>query len=403
MKSNQLYIQRAVGFLFLVLILLSLDGARRSAVARAVDRGERIPILLFGLDAADKSRHTDTLMIAVLDSLANSLSLLSIPRDTRVHLEGYLFRRVNEVYGFHFRKTRDRAAASRKVLEAVQFLLSKSEKAIVIPHYLQVDFSGFARIMDILGGVWVTVKQPMHYDDNAGNYHFHKEPGRYYLRGQEALFYVRFRGATGDKGRIFRQQEFLKSVIKKFANPLVVLRIPEITAAVTASIHTDLSLWDIVYLASAARRLRSRSLEFYILPGNPRGAYWKLKADEAHRLAVMAILGEKVDVSDIQTIAPLAKQITIKVWNASGQRGLAHEVTKYLRQCGYDVVEWENFSTKQLPTRVIDRVWQIFKAQAVADDLGIDNFHSEVSKKSMVDVEVVLGKNFSRAGLLEGK
>ena len=109
-----------------------------------------------------------------------------------------------------------------------------------------------------------------------------------------------------------------------------------------------------------------------------------------------------MDVGGVPTIVPLEEKISIKVWNASGQRGLARQVTKYLRQCGYDVLEWENFPTEQLPTRVIDRVGQISKAQAVANDLGVDNFHSEVSPRSMVDVEVILGKNFIGADILEG-
>ncbi len=401
MKKRHLWAQRAFGLLVLAAAFVAMVGANKSPVAAALKRGERIPILLFGIDAADASQHTDTLMVSVCDPLQNSLSLLSIPRDTRVNLPGYIFHRVNEIYGFHFRRTKSRLTAAMKVKEGVEYLLSPENKPITIPYYLQIDFSGFIRMMDILGGVWVTIKQPMHYDDSAGNYHFHKEPGRYFLTGKEALFYVRFRGSTGDKGRIFRQQEFLRNIAKQLANPLVVMRVPKLVEAVASSVYTNLSFWDFVYLTAANRRLRSDNIGFYILPGTPRGVFWHLNSGAVKRLAAKTILGEKVNVDDVETIVPLEEHITVKVWNASGQKGLARFVTKHLRQCGYDVLDWENYALEQLPTRVVDRVGQISKARAVADDLGIDNFHSEVNSKSLVDVDVILGKNFSGAGIVD--
>ncbi|MCB4756567.1 MAG: LCP family protein [Elusimicrobia bacterium] len=402
MLEKSLAAQRTVALIFLGLILMALYGARKSPVAQALQRGERVPILLFGIDAADASHHTDTILLSVLNPFENNLSLLSIPRDTRVHVHGYLFRRINEIYGYYYRKTKDKTEASQEVVKSVESLLSSEEKPITIPYFIQVDFSGFIKMMDIVGGVWVDIKQPMHYDDNAGDYHFHKEPGRYFLSGREALFYVRFRGLTGDKGRIFRQQEFLKSMIKQLANPLLVLRIPEMVAALASTIHTNLSGWDLAYLTVAGRRLRSPSLGFYLLPGQPRGAYWRLNAEAAKRLAAKTVLGMDIDVDAVPTIVPLEEHVTVKVWNASGRRGLAREVTRHLRQCGYDVVDWENFATEQLPTRVIDRVGQINKAQAVANDLGVDQCHSEVSAKALVDVEVIIGKNFSESSLFEG-
>ena len=84
--------------------------------------------------------------------------------------------------------------------------------------------------------------------------------------------YVRYRGATGDKGRILRQQEFLKNLTRSFANPLFLFKFPNLIAVTMENVHTNLSFWDMVALALSARRVRHRDVNFFILPGKPSGA-----------------------------------------------------------------------------------------------------------------------------------
>jgi hypothetical protein len=57
-------------------------------------------------------------------------------------------------------------------------------------------------------------------------------------------------------------------------------------------------------------------------------------------------------------------------------------------------VEWGTYPAEQINTRVIDRRGKIMNAQALATELGIDNYHSEPNPKALVDVEVVIGKDF---------
>jgi LCP family protein required for cell wall assembly len=388
--------QRAVAIIFLSAILLSIYGASRSAVAAALSKGSPVPLLLFGIDAADSSRHTDTLLVTVFNPAENILTLLSIPRDTRINLPGYVFHRVNEIYGYHFRKTADPYQASLEVLNGVSHIFSTDESQVLIPYFIQADFSGFTKLVDLVGGVWVTVRQPMHYDDFAGNVHIHFEPGRYLLKGEDALRFVRFRSQTGDRGRIMRQQEFLRNMAKRMANPVTVLKFPQLVSAVFSSVRTNMSAWDIVYLAIAARRVRSNSLGFYILPGKPRGPFWELNQDAVKKMAQRTILGQDVVFDEADIIAPQEERITVNVWNASGQRALAYDITKFLRKQGYDVVDWGTYAAEQEHTRVFDRTGDLAKAQRVAEALGVDDFHSEINFKRLVDVEVVLGKNYRK-------
>jgi LCP family protein required for cell wall assembly len=385
-----------VALVFLGAILISIYGASRSPVAAALSQGRPVPLLLFGIDAADASRHTDTLLVTVFNPAENFLTLLSIPRDTRINLPGYVFHRVNEIYGYHFRKTADPMQASFEVLKGIEHIFSSEDTGVAIPYFVQADFSGFTRLVDLVGGVWVTVRQPMHYDDFAGNVHIHFEPGRHLLKGDDALRFVRFRSHTGDRGRIMRQQEFLRNMAKRMANPITVLKFPQLVGAVFSSIRTNMSGWDVVYLAVAARRVRSNGLGFYILPGKPRGPFWELNMDAVQKMGQRTILGQSIAFDEADIITPQEQRITVNVWNASGQRSLAYDITKFLRRQGYDVVDWGTYATEQEHTRVFDRTGDLSKAQKVAESLGVDDFHSEINFKRLVDVEVVLGKNYKK-------
>lgn len=387
--------QQATAIVFLALIFFSLVGAWSSPVLRSLQKGEIVPVLLFGVDAADKSRHTDTLMVSILDPLSNRLSLLSVPRDTRIRLPGYLFTRINEIFGYHLRKKKTPEEAALRVKEGVEYLLSSEDQAVRIPSYINVDFSGFQKMVDLLGGVWVDVDTPMDYDDFAGNLHIHFKPGRYLVNGTDALRYVRFRShTTGDKGRIFRQQEFLRNMAKRLANPMVVFKLPRMIEAVYASVDTNLSLWDFLFLVNSVRHVRFPDMGFFILPGQPRGPFWQVKREVADHLMGRLFRREVSDEGYLDPVAPLEGQTTVNVWNASGKRGIAYDITSLLRKRGFDVMEWGTYAAEQVPTRVIDRKGQISGAQSVANALGIHSVHSEANPNALVDVEVVIGRDY---------
>jgi len=385
---------RNAGLAFAALTAASLICVAFSPVARALARDKRIPVLVFGVDAADLSRHTDTLMLAVFDPNENYLGVLNVPRDTRIDLPGYRFRRVNEIFGYHLRKTGNRGQAADMLRAGLSHLLSSDKARVDVPYYIQIDFNGFRRMVDLLGGVWVTVKTPMHYDDNAGDLHIHFDPGRHLVKGKQALEYVRFRGQTGDRGRIYRQQEFLRNMLRRLANPMMIFRMPQMVAVIATSVDTNLSFSDMLALCVASRRLRPDNVGFYILPGKPVGALWVPNRELASQMAAMIVAG-RPPPEERPGIAPQAAIVTVNVWNASGQAGLAYNATRFLRRTGFDVVDWGNYTQTQAQTRIIDRKGKIGNARAVAESLGVDSYHSEPNGKIYVDVEVVLGENFA--------
>jgi LCP family protein required for cell wall assembly len=413
MKKTVVWL-RWMALVGVLLVLFLSYRAAVSPVARALRSGTPVVVAVMGTDLAEKSPHSDTLMVAVYHPRGGRLDLLSIPRDTKIDLRGFRFRRINEVFAFHFAQTGDAHRAARHVCEAVGELFEGIGAELKPGYYVQVDFDGFRRVLDRLGGVTVSVDEPMDYDDRAGAFHVHLTTGVHHLDGDRALGFVRFRGKSGDRGRILRQMEFVHAVVDRLASPAIVWRGPRALWEAGQAIRTNLSFLDMVFFSLEARRMTSRRLNTVLLPGRPRGAVWEMDAERTafvlRQLAGTGPIGERavemptpaeVDVSTAAAgglapavSAPEEGKTTVKVWNASGRAGLAITVVRRLRAAGFDVVEWGNYSARQKKTRAIDRSGRFDRAGAVAESLGVASLYSDVDPALRYDVDVVLGDDF---------
>jgi LCP family protein required for cell wall assembly len=370
--------------------------AVRSPVATALRQGRPLTGLVIGTDAVEVAHHSDTLLLWRYDPVRGRTDVLSVPRDTRINLPGYRFRRVNEVFAYHYGVKRDAHLAAREVGAAVEQLLTLGEVSFRPAHYLHVNYDGFVRFVDLLGGVDVRIDEPLHYDDNAGDYHFHREPGDYHLSGREALEYVRFRGKSGDRGRILRQMEFLKSVSGRLSYPLLTFRWPRLLTTVYGSVHTDFRPADALFLALEAKHLRPDRLNPWLLPGQPKGPYWEM--DPERTALVLRQMAEAAPARLLPSDErPAVARALVKVWNGSGRGGLALQATRRLRAAGFDVVEWGNYNLRQTKTRVLDRSGNIDAAQSVARELAVESVFSDINPKRQTDVEVILGEDYQVA------
>jgi LCP family protein required for cell wall assembly len=394
-----------------VLFLATL--ATRSPVAQALRHGDTITGAVIGTDLADHAPHSDTLMIWLYRPSETRLDVLSIPRDTKIDLPGYRFRRINEVFAYHYGQGHDADLAAGKVCEAVGHLFARARATLTPRYYVQVDFDGFRRLIDRLGGVTVMVDEPMDYDDQAGHFHVHLTTGVHHVRGEEALGFVRYRGKSGDRGRILRQMEFIQALSKRLVSPEIVWRGPQAVAELSRAVRSNLSPWEMVFLAVEARRLVSERLNTVLLPGHPRGATWEMDVERTafilNRLGCGPFVdgplpgvgldpegGEAEEISpvDLDVKEKGAKAPTVKVWNASGRVGLAIQVVRRLRAAGVDVVEWGNYNGRQNKSRVIDRSGQFERARTVAALLNVVSIYSDVDPGLRTDADVILGEDF---------
>lgn len=378
-----------------------------SPMAAAFRSGKPVMVAVMGTDLAEKSPHSDTLMVAVYHPRGGRLDLLSIPRDTKIDLRGYRFRRINEVFAYHYAQTGDPNTAAVKVCEALGEVFDGVGVTVKPSHYLQVDFDGFRRVLNRLGGVTISVDEPMDYDDRAGAFHVHLTSGVHHLDGERALGYVRYRGKSGDRGRILRQMEFMHAVIGRLASPAIVWRGTQSLWEAGRAVRTNLTFLDLVFFSLEARRLTSRQLNTVLLPGRPRGAAWEMDPERTGYVLrqLAGVPAETVADADplvLSTTTLVApgpaelgpEKITVKVWNASGRAGLAITVVRRLRSAGFDVVEWGNYNGRQKKSRIIDRSGRFDSAGRAAESLGLSSLYSDVDPGLRYDVDVVLGEDY---------
>jgi LCP family protein required for cell wall assembly len=211
---------------------------------------------LFGSPAG---RRSDTLILAQIIPSQQRGVLISIPRDLWVtvhHGTSSFDGKINSAYGY----------GPQAVIDTVYALTG-----IPINHYIDVNFSGFQRLVNALGGIDICNQQSF-YDSVIG---FGLSAGPHHLNGLQALQYVRTRHATadGDFGRIKRQQEFLRAVMAKVGRPSVLgnpLTVNHLASAFAQNVTVDqyFKLPDLVRLALSLRRVGQNQLETYTVAGH---------------------------------------------------------------------------------------------------------------------------------------
>ena len=393
-----------------VLVMLSVAASWRSPLARALAAGKPVYGLLIGTDLVDYARHADTILLLRYDPSSRKLDALSIPRDTRINLPRLRVKRVNEVYAYAYRESRkDSDAASRELCRAVRWILRSGTSAPAgsspIDFYAQVDYDGFRRIVDILGGAPVTVDRPMHYDDDRGKLHIHFEPGRYLLDGQKALEYVRFRDRVGDFGRMGRQQEFFLTLFGRFRHPANLVRLPQLAWVSLRSMRTNLSGFERLLLLTELKDLTRERIRIMQLPGGSRAGYWMTDPDGVAATSRLLGLDEAAGPAPEEEEDPIepAARTTVEVWNASGRAGLARKVIGDLRAAGFDVVKWGNYASRQQRTSVRDRRGNMDQARAVLERLSAPRAEvfTRLETDPFVDIEVILGEDMPGSGAPE--
>jgi len=220
-------------------------------------------VMIMGVDArADDIGRSDTLMVASLDETTDKAMLLSLPRDTRVKIEGNGYDKINHAYAFGGRKLSQKA---------VEELLG-----VKMDHYVLIDTKSFERIIDAIGGVDIDVEKRMYYEDpwdDDGGLVIDLYPGEQHMNGKRAIEYVRYRDGEGDIGRIRRQQKFMRSVLEQVISPQILPRLPVIVNELSAMIDTDMSPTELMAFANQMKEIHESGLDVQMVPGKP--AYLK--------------------------------------------------------------------------------------------------------------------------------
>lgn len=267
-----------------------LKGFAENANADMGSTDDRINVLLMGIGGGNHegAELTDTIMLASIRPSTGTVALFSLPRDLLVNIEGYGWRKINNANAFgEMASTGGGPELARKTLS--------DTFDIPIQYYLRVDFKAFVDVVNILGGVTVTVDKSFTdytyptLDKKVQTVSF--QPGQQTMNGERALMYARSRHSMNnnegsDFARSHRQQKILLALKDKLFSSTLLFRpqkISEIISSLQENIATNLETWQLLTLGATLKKVDSQSIistvfddgegGYLISATSPEGAY----------------------------------------------------------------------------------------------------------------------------------
>lgn len=315
--------RRTFSILLILIAFLAVTAASYFIFSNALDKNtkrtgngfisaqDKINILVMGVDQrSDDVGRSDTMFVVTVDTKTKSVALLSIPRDTRVRIPGNGWDKINHAYA---------TGGHKLTQQAVEGLMG-----IPIDHYVMINFKGFQKIVDAVGGVDINVEKRMYYEDpyDGDGLVIDLRPGMQHMDGKTAIKYVRYRDGEGDIGRIQRQQQFVKALFSEVASPAVITKIPAIIREVSATIETDLSTSEMLNFAQILNDAYKQGLKTDMVPGKPayidEVSYWlpDLMALRNHMAKTLGVKMEdkyvnasRVEATEYETSIPKEMKI----------------------------------------------------------------------------------------------
>ena len=360
---------------------------------KQVKTGEPINVLLLGVDVGivgskNSPKRSDTMIVFHYDPKTYEVSMVSVPRDTRVIIKGNP-EKINAANAF---------GGPSMAIESVQDLLN-----ININYYVTIDYEGFTKFVDTIGGIDVVIPYNMDYDAESQNLHIHFKKGQsIHLDGKKAQEFVRWRKnndgtgyAEGDMGRIKTQQEFLIKIIEKIKSQSIILKIPAIIKMLPQYIKTNIEPIAMLNLSKEIPKININSMQKFTLQGENKtiGGLWYFVYAPSKNADIVSLLGGKVKLAD-ENNKTINKNIRVQILNGSGIAGISLKVKQELEEKGYTVVSTGNISgVKFISTHIVDKTLEANNAKKIASELNIDNnnIKKDQDELSKVDIVVILG------------
>ena len=221
---------------------------------------EPFNILLIGLDyrPGEQDSRADTQIIVHIDPAQKSAAMVAIPRDLWVPIPKYGEGRINSA--FQHGETDPDVDGPSLAMWTIE-----DNFGIPIRYYAQVDFTGFEKIIDTMGGLTIDVPRPL--VDNEyplGNYgvtRIYIPAGLQHMDGRTALAYARSRHADSDLGRNSRQQQVLLALRQQGLNLNLITKLDDLAGQLSDSVKTNLNLPEIGSLAQLSKEIPPDSIQ----------------------------------------------------------------------------------------------------------------------------------------------
>lgn len=366
----------------------------------------RINILLLGRGGANHpgGNLTDSIEIVSIDPQNNTMAMLSMPRDLYITMKSPSYAgKINAVYDLGNKETKE--GGGNLVKQQIGTILD-----LPIHYYIALDFSGFKKAIDSVGGIDVNVEKglndPMYPADDMIHYQpFKISAGNQHLDGATALKYARSRETTSDFDRSDRQQKVMQAFKDKvtssstYSNPEKML---SLVSALGSSVKTDLSPNEIKALVGILKKIDRTKVVTKVLDN---GASGPLVSDSSS--GTFYLKSKTGNWKEVQKIAHeiftdpylMREAANIRITNASGVATAGDNWSSLLKSYGYNIVDVQTAKTTQKSTQIYDysNGSKKYTLQFLSTRLKTQILTKPKPASSTIDLELIIGQDNKEA------
>ncbi len=371
--------------------------------------GERINILLLGIGGEGHSggELTDTIMIASIKPTTNEASLLSIPRDLYVQVPDA--NRGSKINAVKFLGDKSK---EKNGIELLKRTVSKIS-GLDIHYYVQLDFKGFIKIIDDLGGIDVYLKNdindPAYPNFSHGYDPFYITKGWHHLDGATALKVARSRHSRmGDFDRIERQQDIIKTAKQKASekySKFDIFTFKKILDSMSDNLKTDIQVKELPRFYKISKKIKNHKITTEVIDTKRYlnrtyiGAGYTLQAKDRTYNDIKNLNESifNIEISEEEKELIKNENALIEIQNGTNSLDLANKIAEDLEDFGYKIINSKNIDAPDfLGVRIYDNSKKTKpntleflkeKFNAVIMEMPNDEF-------TKADFVIVLGKGF---------
>ncbi|MGB3209021.1 MAG: LCP family protein, partial [Crinalium sp.] len=266
----------------------------------------------------------DTMLLLRFDPERKKISVLSIPRDTQVTIDGHGVQKINAANDIG-----GPAVAATEVSNLLE--------GVAIDRYIRINVQGVEKLIDALGGVTVYVPNDMKYKDDSQHLYINLKQGKQHLNGDQALQLLRFRhDRNADIGRIQRQQMVMRALMEQTLNPKILTRVPKILAIIQSHLDTNLSVEELAALVGFGIKTDRQQVQMLMLPGEVNGngqhriSYWL-----PNRSRIKTLMARYFDQGSSDRELVDTSKVRVTIQDTTGDSQAVQSLVRSLEEAGY--------------------------------------------------------------------
>ncbi|MDE3090247.1 MAG: LCP family protein, partial [Chloroflexota bacterium] len=368
--------------------------------------GERVNVLVLGIDRRPSEKcpcRTDVMILATLDPKTSTGGLITIPRDLYVPIPQVGENRINTA-NFYGELNNYPGGGPALAKKTVEYNFGRR-----VHYYVLVDFGGFRRVVDTLGGIDINVPKaiddPEYPTEDFKTMHVHFNAGLQHMNGEQALEYARTRHTDNDFGRSKRQVQVLMAIRDKALRLDLLPKLPSLVQSMWGTVETDLQPQEVIALAAAAAKVKTENIKTAEIDQTMTVEFRTSTGADVlwpDRTKIGQLM-EEIIPSDTTT-ANQPKQISqeaarVLVLNGTSTPLIAEQTARFLQAQGFQIAAYGNADRFDYPKTVLIDYSGTKNATvtALAKIFHVDpeNIRRSTNIKSDVDVRIILGADWT--------